>query len=130
MHKQLGHSGDSKIHLEGIVTKDKNNDKKWTFVGKMKFVDIYDFETGPTKPGDMERSEIGEIFKQNLPEKNLPGTPFEVSSEDKCEAGIFRISLTGLKESPRSQVPNKVAGEQKKSKLEQKKCLKFLISIQ
>ena len=68
------------IELKGVVTKDKKDDQKWNFNGKMRFVDNYDFITGPTQPGDLERNEWGN-FQTEFANKYLPGTPFHITSE-------------------------------------------------
>ncbi len=68
------------IELQGVVTKDKKDNQKWNFSGKMRFVDTYDFKTDPTQPGDLERNEWGD-FQTEFANKYLPGTPFQITSE-------------------------------------------------
>ncbi len=59
------------IELEGVITKDKTNDQKWNFEGKMRFVDTYDFKTYPARPGDLERNDWGD-FQTDFANKYLP----------------------------------------------------------
>jgi RHS repeat-associated protein len=68
------------IELQGKITYDKDDKTKWTFEGKMRYVDKFDFETSPIGEGDLHRSDWGD-FQTGFARKFLPGTGFEVTSD-------------------------------------------------
>ena len=115
-----GTLGRFKIELQGEVTKDIKDEHKWAFKGKMRFVDIYDFITGPTQPGDLERNDWGD-YQTDFANKYLPGTPFQITSEwidvKQTNADYFDW-FTGKSD---KDVPNRLGGPNSKETKEVKK---------
>lgn len=69
-----------KIEIQGEIIYDKDDKTKWTFQGKMRFTDIYDFETTPVTADNWQRSPWGDI-QTEVGKKFLDGTGFEVTSD-------------------------------------------------
>jgi RHS repeat-associated protein len=68
------------IELSGEIVFDKKDKDKWTFSGKMRFFDVWDFETKPVSKSDLERSDWGDT-QTELARKYLPGTAFSIISD-------------------------------------------------
>jgi RHS repeat-associated protein len=67
------------IQLQGKLTIN-SSDKTWTFEGKMRYFDTYDFKTSPVGENDLHRSSWGD-FQTGFAGKFLPGTGFNVYSD-------------------------------------------------
>jgi RHS repeat-associated protein len=68
------------IEIEGRVTYDKNDKSKWLFEGKMRYYDIYDFETETSSENDLQRSDWGNL-QTEIARRFLPGQAFEITSD-------------------------------------------------
>jgi RHS repeat-associated protein len=76
-----GTLGRFRIELSGQITIDKNDPKKWSFEGKFRFVDQWDFETkDENAKNKLKRSDWGEIQTQTGGTL-LPGRSFEIRSD-------------------------------------------------
>jgi RHS repeat-associated protein len=71
-----GTLGEYNIIFKGILTKDKEDDEKWSFEGTMSFEDTWDFD----KKADGERREDSEIFTK-IGRVYLIGEGFKINSE-------------------------------------------------
>lgn len=79
-----GGLGGFTVIFDGVLTKDKNDDKKWTFSGTMKFFDNWNFNSHDQAVANGEkdyRSKDGDKVT-TLARKYLPGTPFNVTSDN------------------------------------------------
>lgn len=102
-----GTLGRFQINLKGSITKDKKDPSKWSFKGQMQFSDTYDFETSPTKPGDLERNNWADD-QTNFANRFLPGKGFEVTSEWINVEQINSDYLDWFKDKSSEVIQNKV----------------------
>ncbi len=68
------------IELTGEIKVDSKDKTKWTFSGKMRFTDVWDFKTEPVSNDDLQRSEWGDT-QTRLAGKYLPGQGFKIVSD-------------------------------------------------
>ena len=106
-----GTLGRFQIELQGKIIIDSKDPNKWTFVGKMRFSDTWDFKTTPISSKDMQRTEWGDI-QTKFGGKFLIGQGFKVTSEwVNITQKSTDLEISWFKGKPQNSVQNKVSNE-------------------